>query len=124
MRMLQRLFDVRGLFAGFVVCVLFSVLASGCVTRPETPRERIAAAQLVLQTVYGTAADVKARGKLSVSSEVKILAAGADAQLAIDLARTRLTGLGDDPKLLDIAIRAMEARLLALERIASEEGVK
>ena len=44
-----------------VLLLLVAFVAAACVTRPETPRERIASAQLALKTIYGTAADVKAR---------------------------------------------------------------
>lgn len=112
---MHRRLDLR-----WFVVLLAVMLTAACATRPETPRDRIAAAQLTLKTVYGTAADIKARGKLSPASEKKVLDTGAQAQAAIDVARSRLTGLGDDPKLLEQALLLMEARLLAMERAANE----
>jgi len=101
-------------FARSVVIVLAAALIGGCAGQQiKTPREGVAACYYSVRAGFDTAAQMKARGKLSEEQRVKALAAGDKALAVCDAARTALAA--GDVATAESQLKSAELILLQLE---------
>jgi hypothetical protein len=96
------------------ILLLAALLLAGCSLLPKTPKESVMACYYTVRTAYDTAADLRARGKLSDASRAAVLKKGDQATAACDTARKALA-LGDI-KGTESALKAAEAILIEIEK--------
>lgn len=102
---------MRRIFAAFVVLLLV-VPAAGCSITPETPREKLLAAESAYQAALQSVPQIVATGQLDAADKSRL-------RLAITAARASLDAWHRSPDLNDSGAAALAA-LRALQQILTQ----
>ena len=102
-----------------ITTVVLALALAGCPTTPvQTPKQGVAACYYTVRAAFDTAADMRARGKLSDASRIRVLSVGDKALASCDAARLAVAS-GDLTK-AENQLKAAELILLQLEAALKE----